>query len=520
MVFEDLASTNYPGTALHSLRLSRHVRAATSEADFVVVNNRGVLVIEVKGGGIGRDESGTFLQTGRNGTKRLTPGPFEQAEQAMFSLRERLVDLLPNGETHDLAFGWAVAFPQCRFGVESVEWEPVQVYDQDRRRNGMTSWLDAVQHSWLDRLDRRPAPPHSVDAVIAAMRPIFHRIPTLAAQAEDADRECVELTSDQWEKLRIIERSPRILCTGGAGTGKTFIAAEVARQHLSAGERVAVVVPSEILASYIGAQPGLSDGIVTTLTSRPDRVEPVDVLIVDEAQDLLDWDGLNALSSWVEGGIEGGRWRIFLDPNTQAGLVGRFDRGVFDYLEESGAVVAELRTNCRNTKQVVENVYYLTGADIGVPTFAAGPGVTIAEVADRDSAADALNLHLRSLREDGIKDGAITILSPVPRDRSCIAALPPRVQQRVHTMSPETAAKWPPETITFSSPLDFKGLENTFICLVDLTEVDTDAHAVAEVYVAMTRARASLWIAVDAAVAEQVAAAVRRRIVERGEESG
>ena len=44
------------------------------------------------------------------------------------------------------------------------------------------------------------------------------------------------------------------------------------------------------------------------------RISPADVLVVDEGQDLLNFEFFDALNRSVKGGLEKGRWRWFMDP--------------------------------------------------------------------------------------------------------------------------------------------------------------------------------------------------------------
>ncbi|WP_204265246.1 hypothetical protein, partial [Klebsiella pneumoniae] len=42
--------------------------------------------------------------------------------------------------------------------------------------------------------------------------------------------------------------------------------------------------------------------------------KPFDAVVVDEAQDILTAEHLDALDLTVDGGLESGRWHLFLDP--------------------------------------------------------------------------------------------------------------------------------------------------------------------------------------------------------------
>lgn len=516
LLFEDLRTVDAEGVCLHSLRLSRHPTKPTSEADFVLLNSRGILVVEVKSGGVSRSSDGTWYYSGAAGVGRDNEGPFVQAETAMWALRERIDKAVGSVVANDLTFGWAVAFPQCVFDITSVEWEPDLVYDRRwLHRGGLKPWVAAAQRHWSSLIAKKPAPQDSLDRVLRALRPDFQVVPALSARAGDVDQACKRLTDEQIAKLEIIEGSLRIICSGGAGTGKSFLAAETTRQHLAEGRAVVLMVPTRQLAAYLGAQPGLGGGTVRVIGPRPPAEPRVDVMVVDEAQDVLDFAGLEMLGDRVEGGLEQGRWRLFLDPNVQARLIGRFDPEALTYLESLGAVSANLRTNCRNTTEIVEHVGMLTGADIGVPTVALGSGVTIREAPNRSAAAKLLAAHLRRLSDEGVENGEIVILSHLAPGESCIGQLPRALRDRISTSFEHHTGAGTPGHILFASPSTFKGLESRFVCLVDVEEFGGSERGMAELYIALTRARASLWMCVAEALAPAIDDAVRRNLGQR-----
>lgn len=70
-----------------------------------------------------------------------------------------------------------------------------------------------------------------------------------------------------------------------------------------------------------------------------------------------------------------------------------------------------------------------------------------------------------------------------------------KLSDRIETLSPALAAQWPLATTTFASIEEFKGIENDVILVVDLEAVDATRRHLALLYVAMSRARAALWVA-------------------------
>ncbi len=108
------------------------------------------------------------------------------------------------------------------------------------------------------------------------------------------------LTDEQYERLDAFEGTPRILCMGGAGTGKTFIAAEMARRHAAAGDRVLMTCASPVLAAYLRARLssfGIDVMPLEQALGELPQGEPYDVLLLDEAQDVLDLEVLFAFDA-------------------------------------------------------------------------------------------------------------------------------------------------------------------------------------------------------------------------------
>jgi ATP-dependent exoDNAse (exonuclease V) beta subunit len=58
-------------------------------------------------------------------------------------------------------------------------------------------------------------------------------------------------------------------------------------------------------------------------------------------------------------------------------------------------------------------------------------------------------------------------------------------------------SEWPCEQITFCTVGAFKGLENQFILVVDVDRLDDQERDVNLLYVAMSRARSGLWMAMS-----------------------
>ena len=491
-------------TALHSLNLSRHEYKRWGEIDFVLICPTGVLCLEVKGGGVAcRD--GIWHYTDRWGQEhRSSEGPFDQCRSGTYALKKLLGNVVAEATLSGVCFGWGVVFPDIKFPatVKGTEFESVQVLDSVKlgRPRGLQTSLGSLLSFWRSK-ERSPLmlDPANAKRLVDACRPNLDLVPLLGQRVGAIERRMVSLTAEQFLFLDALEDAPRILCTGGAGTGKTFLAVEAAKREYASGRSVLLVCRSSILAEFLRSQldRGISVRTIADLVRAPKQTAPVEVLLADEAQDFLTFSYLQNLDAALIGGLETGKWRVFLDPNNQAGIYCEFDHEASEWLKSCGGVPLSLRRNCRNTEPIVHQTQLATGADIGTTVIeGGGPAVEFITVLDEVAAATALKSRIERWIEEGIEMRQITILSPLEFGASVASRLPPELRQRIALVSAGGMKKWPFDSLSFATIEQFKGLENHCIALVDLIGYDGSAQTQSELYVGMTRAHSSLWIAI------------------------
>jgi hypothetical protein len=517
-VFGELQHADFGSgcTALHSLNLPRHEYKRWGEIDFVVGCASGVFCLEVKGGGVScQDGIWTFTNRWQE-QHRHSEGPFEQVKSGTFALKELLARIASPSDLKDIVFGWGVVFPDCEFPVRSVEFDPALIIDATNLRsaNGLQEAMRRLMTFWKakERMPRTLDPGH-IKRIVEACRPAFDVVPLLGQRVDSVSRLVTSLTAEQYQFLDALDDAPRLLCQGGAGTGKTFLAVEAARREAAAGRSVLVVCRSPVLAEFLRARLGRSVIVLTAAElSRPSAVPGrAMTLVLDEAQDFLTFAHLQALEQRVDGGLENGRWRVFMDHNNQAGIYGQYDPDALKWLQSCGGVPLKLRRNCRNTEPIVHQTQLATGADIGTTIIeGGGPAVELVTVADRATETAALSARIERWQEEGVEPGSITIVSPLEFHDSAAAGLPEGMRRRLSLLSAAGMAKWPGSTLSFATIEQFKGLENHCIAVVDLGEYDGSDKAQSELYVAMTRAHAGLWIAIPAS-ARKVLDGIRSR---------
>jgi hypothetical protein len=255
-----------------------------------------------------------------------------------------------------------------------------------------------------------------------------------------------------------------------------------------------------------------------------------DVLIVDEAQDLLTPSGMNVFSSWVRGGLAGGRWAMFGDFTRQAiygpQMTGELppaveptesearpappSEGMRNRLRQrSHFATLVLHLNCRNTRPIGEETALLSGFDSLPYRLERQESLPVdyrwwTTIAEQE---EMLTGALTTLRSEGVTDSSIIILSPRTLEQSAASGL--TVRGIVYEV--RGAAREAKQGVAFSTVHAFKGLESAVVILCDVDRM-SGANAQALLYVGMSRARSHLIVILNETLRGAVSAAVKRRL--------
>jgi hypothetical protein len=478
-IFELLQQSGLDGFALHSLNISSHPRKPWAEIDFVCITTFGLLAIEVKGGRISR-HNGLWLTN----NDRLKDSPFNQVRTAVYALKAQT--------GFGANFGWAVAMPDTRPIPDTTEHprEMQAVFDDCVTPKAFQSWLTSLEHYWISELaNHHPINKREMEDLVKLLRPNFDAAVPLGRLAKNLDQQITRFTEEQFARLDDIEENDQILCRGSAGTGKTFLAIEVAKREASRGLEVLVMTRSRPLTEWIAGQLDIDGVTVRTadeLGSPSLAEDQFDVLVVDEGQDLLALHFIEQFDTLLKGGISDGRWRWFMDDQHQAGFHDDTDPSVIELLKDRGVTLQRLNENCRNTRQIVEFTQYTTGVDIGEARLHGGGEIPEFEFVTPENETDALRRRLRSWhREEEIAYGRMAVLV-------CDPAAVDRIRETVD------------QQIRVVSVREFKGLEAEFIALVGIPgSTGSLEHLSSEIYTGLTRARIQLWMAVPASIEQE-----------------
>jgi hypothetical protein len=495
------AAGSEQSVAFHSLNLTRHPKKRFGEIDFLVTSPRGILVLEVKGGGV-KCVDGRWVHTDGEGKEHIkNESPFRQAETALHGLIGRLKDRFPRQVLDQFAFGYGVIFPDCEWRHTGAEWDPHTLADAKSFRR-FDRWLESLFNYWRDKTNLvgkvDSASASALKEIQSFLRPDFESIPALGSQVRQIEDNLVRLTEDQYALLDVVEANPRTLCTGGAGTGKTFLAAELARRWTAGGENVLLVCASPWLKAWIQGQlpmKNLTISICDSVAAAASRagIAQFDKLIVDEAQDLMQIGSLDVLDSHLKGSLTQGNWCMFGDLRNQAGLIGQVEDEALEWINQLSPARLPLHSNCRNTLQVIDAIKVRLGADMGARGSGTGPTVRQKTFADREAAIAALQLEIKELAGQGLANSQITILSALKFRDSLVAQLPQKIRTAISELDEYGIRNFPPDAISFSTIPNFKGLENDAVIIIDLP-AESDQSYAALSYVGMSRARAILIV--------------------------
>ena len=532
---------------LHSLNLKQSGTRPYGEVDFVVlIPGAGVFCLEVKGGRVAcRDGAWTTTDTS-GATFQLKRSPFAQAQEGMHEVRKSLEERLARApEFYKVPFGYAVVFTDVEAPPAGIGAEPWEVIDHHSLTTGLAEHLlRAAKHQRARlRIDSSPAEPQLplLRKMRDALRPDFERIVARGTLVNDSERHLLRLTEEQYNLLDLLGGNARCLFEGAAGTGKTLLALEFARRCSRSGDRVLLICFNKLLGDWFANEiratatgmdvtagrfyKCLRDAIVWSAIAGEfqvaekqshdselfDAVFPLygqlaleesgkkfDVIVMDEAQDLVRPSVLDLLDIWLKGRLREGRWAFFGDFHRQAIYGNGRPEDVHKLIDAKCGFYARasLRQNCRNTRRNGEETALLSG--FKSPPYRMGQvdgaPVDYRYYSDAESQRSALEKVLSRLAtEPDIAPDDVVILSRHRLEQSAVGNLVDSAHFRIRSVEQSASTGGRIPTFRFATAAAFKGMESKIVVLCDVDRIDGDEDR-ALLYVAMSRARSLLTV--------------------------
>ena len=518
---------------LHSLGLPRHEKKIWGEADIVVISDHGIFALEVKGGqvschdGVWRFEGPDFHAY----TKR--EDPWTQSKTAMMAIRKALRDA--NSAFDSVLFGYGVVMPFTRFEATGAEILPEVLLDRLNFRQGMDQYLGRLHRFWQADCSAkhgktyRGLARHQIMQARQILRPDLETSLSIGGYLTGVDTKLLQLTNEQIRVSRRLTANPRSVVRGPAGTGKSILALDRARHLADSGRKVLYLCFNRLLAGHVSrsvAEQGVvgldvrhahalyreiiaaagKNGDLAALDSDdpefftrrfPELASdalletgsvPWDVLVVDEAQDLLTPAHLDVFDLLVRNGLDHGSWHMFLDP--QQNLYGSdVEKQVEERLSTAYPVHDRLEDNCRNSRQVVVQASIISGIDLAISNAPDGLECTNVVYKNARDGLEKLEELVAGLLASDVRISDLIILSTRQREKSLIAGLSTLAGRPFSDLGDDGRAA--DGAIAFSTMHGFKGLERLAVIAIDMAEIGDQKWSMVH-YAGLSRARCLL----------------------------
>lgn len=519
---------------LHSLPLKEHIKKSFGQIDFVVICERGVLCVEVKGGIVYRKE-GMWYFAPRNGAEpdKKEEGPYWQVQGNMKSLRQYLAKSFKvDDPIMNAQFACCVMMPDCAV-VSDEDTEIIKeiTFDQRNSYKELSIFFEKSFDYWkkkykpnggLSKKDR--------ERLATFLRSDFSFVPKLSLTIKATEDQLTAVTDEQYLIISGMSVNPRMLIEGGAGTGKTYLATEQCKKYSSMGDKVLFLCFNSLISNFIRESlereetdysidvftfhsllmkfcnmPNVPENIdekeyfsnilpnkfLTEIAGTLSAEERYDRVVIDEGQDLMNEVSFMCLDELIKGGWKNGKWAIYYDSKQNIFNTNTEFEETWKELQKNG-MFYPLSVNCRNTKQIAKGNYAITHVYNPLLMRANGEEINYITYKNKPDEFKKLVEEIRKLRAEGISKKDIVILSYYRSDNpeSCLfdTAFPEDIGSISFNIT-ENFEKC--KNIRFYTIQAFKGMEAKAVIMIDIDSFSNQDKRLLN-YVGMSRAKSYL----------------------------
>lgn len=501
------------------------------ETDFVVLHpERGLLVLEVKGGDTIRHDGYRWFRDGAEGPREFQD-PFKQAQKNMHALLE-VIRKRSGGRIgkRDLVHGYAVVFPHMDYEGPTPAHAEQAIVIGRKNLPYMSQAIETAYNAW--KADSRQLSADRFHMLVYdCLLPKFKMFRPISADVGGISETLLELTETQAQVLEGLFANDRVLIKGVAGSGKTFLALHRALAFARGGRKTLFICFNKALAEWVRTQverdPATMDyrdqidvrhfhGLAAELakaaalpfephqggplTQRfwdeevPDLIveaavaltslgkDPLyDAIVVDEAQDFsLDWWFVLSQTLLRESSAP---LYAFMDPNQSL-------RGDPEVLDQEFEATFNLTRNCRNTRRIAAASAAIL--ELRSESFSRVPEGLQPRTINAATAGSMKGLVLQELRNllerEDLSPRQIAVVGPASMGNGSLAGV--HAVEGVPLVA--DAGQWRDGAgLLVTTARSFKGLEADVVLLYDLSGFGP-LFTKEDLYVACTRARASL----------------------------
>ena len=453
-------------------------RSVEGEADFVFVSeDNGIIVVEVKGGGISREDD-RWYSVSRKGERHEIKNPVAQAQNAKHQILRYLKQKPELSKAYLPRITHMVCFPDVRSA------DLPSTIDMPRDIVICADDLDCL----AERLKRINVGSQSLDgtfisSICKLLKPEFS-CPTKYSVAAKRNLQIMEKLTEEQERIwDMLDENHHVALSGPAGSGKTILAMKKIQREIENGGKALVLLPSKTLAEYYESMfapkrvaiRNYNDSLPQgQMKAQADEHEIPTLVVIEEAQDLCEDTWLQFYEDHNIDDVE--KLLVVYDSNQQL-------RNMDSFYLPPNLLSVQLNGVIRNTQEIGKFSLGFYANSKKVECL--GPGGAKVEFAESKSFDDDLNVAAQIIKRFIFKEDFdykdIVVLTASGDDYKVA-----HVKEQL-----KTRHKLP--NIRVENIHDFRGLESNIIILIGLGGAKSEER-IPWCYIGASRAKSALVI--------------------------
>ena len=329
----------------HNYNLSTHPFSegkVEGQVDFLIVSKYGLLIIEIKGGGIEVDEDDVYYSYDKKNIERRyeAQNPFTQVKEYVHSLKSLLdtnpfiyrAVIFPHEGNFYLQGPQLSGYSYLFFSKKDLEKKDTDFGKNKLLFDFLIGLAKSSRKTIIEQLHNN-IPKEKLEARIWQQFPQLDKrsierlkselFPVQTTYGFDPDRVRNEIILEEnYEILKGLRKNRKVMVQGGPGTGKTVLATKFLAENLIKQHRGIYYCANKLLRAkmeyMICVEYKLDPNLIDFRIYHPDTILPskdknVDFIIIDEAQEFFD-KGLDGLIDHLESAMHSPKFLILYDP--------------------------------------------------------------------------------------------------------------------------------------------------------------------------------------------------------------